>query len=226
MKFIGITGGVGAGKSAILAYLAQMPDTKVLLADEIAHRLMEPGTDCYHEIVNRFSGEDIFSSPVFKEEDKIVSKAELLVAHKIERNESKNRPFDNGKLAQVIFSDKKKREAMNAIVHPAVKDYVKKFYRKEVKRGKLEFLVLEAALLIEDHYDEICDEIWYVYTSEDIRRKRLIESRGYSDEKINNIFKSQLSEQEFRENATVVIDNNGTPEETFRQIEDALRTNH
>ena len=225
MKFIGITGGVGAGKSAILAYLAQMPDTKVLLADEIAHRLMEPGTDCYYEIVSRFAGEDIFSSPVFKEEDRIVSKAELLVAHKIERNEAKNRPFDNGKLAQVIFSDKKKRESMNAIVHPAVKDYVKKVYRKEAKRGKLEFLVLEAALLIEDHYDELCDEIWYVYTSEDIRRKRLKESRGYSDEKINNIFKSQLSEQEFRENATVVIDNNGTPEETFRQIEDALRLN-
>ena len=223
MKFIGITGGVGAGKSAILAYLAQMPDTKVMLADEIAHRLMEPGTDCYYKIVNRFAGEDIFSSPVFQEGNTILSPAELLVAHKIERKEPKNKPFDNGKLAQVIFSDKKKREALNAIVHPEVKDYVKKVYREEVKRGHLEFLVLEAALLIEDHYDEICDEIWYIYTSEDIRRKRLIESRGYSNEKITNIFQSQLSEQEFRENASVIIDNNGTPEATFRQIEQALR---
>lgn len=223
MRFIGITGGVGAGKSAILSYFAQMPDTKVMLADEIAHKLMEPGTECYNEIVQRFAGEDIFSSPVFKEEDTILSPAELLVAHKIERKESKNRPFDTGKLAQVIFSDKKKRVALNGIVHPAVKAYVKKVYRQEAKKGQLELLVLEAALLIEDHYDEICDEIWYIYTSEEIRRKRLIDSRGYSNEKINNIFKSQLSEQEFRENSSVVIDNNGTPEETFHQIENALR---
>ena len=223
MRFIGITGGIGAGKSAILSYLAQKADTKVMLADEIAHKLMQPGTDCYNKIVQRFAGEDIFSSPVFKEDDTIVSTAELLVAHKIERREQKNMPFDNGKLANVIFYDKKKRAALNAIVHPAVKDYVKKVYRKEIKKGKLELLVLEAALLIEDHYDEICDEIWYVHTSEQIRRKRLIASRGYSNEKIDHIFKSQLSEQEFRENSSVVIDNNGTEEETFRQIETALR---
>ena len=63
MRFIGITGGVGAGKSAILAYLAEKPNTKVLLADEIAHDLMEPGTKCYEAIVERFCGEDIFAEP-------------------------------------------------------------------------------------------------------------------------------------------------------------------
>ena len=56
MRFIGITGGVGAGKSAILSYLANKPNTKVLLADEIAHELMEPGTDCYRKIVETFAG--------------------------------------------------------------------------------------------------------------------------------------------------------------------------
>ena len=223
MKFIGITGGIGAGKSAILSYLAQKSDTKVMLADEIAHKLMQPGTDCYNKIVQRFAGEDIFSSPVFKEEDTIVSTAELLVAHKIERKEQKNMPFESGKLANLIFSNEKKRRTLNAIVHPAVKDYVKEVYRQELKKGKLKLLVLEAALLIEDHYDEICDEIWYIHASEHIRRKRLITSRGYSNEKIDHIFKSQLSEQEFRENSSVVIDNNGTTEETFRQIETALR---
>ena len=60
MRFIGITGGVGAGKSAILSYLKEKPNTKVLLADEIAHELMMPGTECYEKIVARFAGEDIF----------------------------------------------------------------------------------------------------------------------------------------------------------------------
>lgn len=195
MRFIGITGGVGAGKSAILSYLAEKPNTRVMLADEIAHKLMEPDTDCYRQIVERFAGEDIFG------------------AH----------GFDRNKLAYVIFGNSAKREAMNAIVHPAVKEYVRQQYALELQKGQLELLILEAALLIEEEYDEICDELWYIYTSEENRRHRLKESRGYSDEKIDNIFKSQLSEQEFRESTQVTIDNNGDLEETYQQIEKALR---
>lgn len=204
MRFIGITGGVGAGKSAILSYLANKPKTKVMLADEIAHELMEPGTDCYGKIVESFKGEDIFelseTGDVLKE----------------------NPPFHRGKLAQVIFSDEKKRRQMNAIVHPAVKDYVRKVYEEENQKGQLDLLVLEAALLIEEKYDEICDELWYIYTNESNRRARLKASRGYSDEKIDGIFASQLSEAEFRAATQKVIDNNGDLEATYRQIEVAL----
>jgi len=195
MRFIGITGGVGAGKSAILSYLAEKPKTRVMLADEIAHELMEPGTDCYKQIEERFAEEDIFAE----------------------------HGFDREKLARIIFGDSLKREAMNAIVHPAVKEYVRKQYALELEKGELELLILEAALLIEEEYDEICDELWYIYTSEENRRKRLKESRGYSDEKIDSIFKSQLSETEFRESTQVAIDNNGNLNETYQQIEKALR---
>ena len=195
MRFIGITGGVGAGKSAILSYLAEKPKTRVMLADEIAHELMEPGTDCYKQIEERFAEEDIFAE------------------HGLDRE----------KLARIIFGDSLKREAMNAIVHPAVKEYVRKQYALELEKGELELLILEAALLIEEEYDEICDELWYIYTSEENRRNRLKESRGYSDEKIDNIFKSQLSEIEFRESTQVTIDNNGDLKETYQQIEKALR---
>ena len=137
--------------------------------------------------------------------------------------EKQNGSFDRGKLAQVIFGNPAKREAMNAIVHPAVKEFVRQQYAFEVEKGELELLVLEAALLIEEDYGEICDELWYIYTSEANRRKRLKESRGYSDEKIDNIFKSQLNEKEFRESTQVTIDNNGDLEETYQQIEKALR---
>lgn len=60
MKFIGITGGVGAGKSEILSYLAKKPGTKVMLADEIAHDLMKPGTECYNQIQSVFAGKIYF----------------------------------------------------------------------------------------------------------------------------------------------------------------------
>lgn len=195
MKFIGITGGVGAGKSEILSYLAKRPRTRVMLADEIAHDLMEPGTDCYDEICTAFSGEDIFLP---------------------------EGGFDRKKMAVVIFSDEKKRELMNGIVHPAVKKYVIAEAEKERQRGEISLLVLEAALLIEEHYDAICDELWYIYTREDIREKRLIASRGYSPEKVHQIFASQLAEEVYRSHCKVVIDNNGTVEETYRQMDLAL----
>ena len=212
MKFIGITGGVGAGKSAILSYLKQKPKTKVLLADEIAHELMEPGTDCYYRIVKTFVGEDIF---VDADANRMAEGAQLI---------REQRPFHRGKLAQVIFSDASKREQMNAIVHPAVKEYVHKVYADELEKNELDLLVLEAALLIEEKYGEICDELWYIYTSEENRRARLKESRGYSDEKIDHIFASQLKEEEFRSATAVTIDNNGNLEQTYQQIENALRS--
>ena len=115
MKFIGITGGVGAGKSKILDYFAGKPNVRVMLADEIAHDLMEPGTDCYENLRERFESEDIYC------ED----------GH-----------FDRIKLAAVIFSDEDKREQLNAIVHPAVKEYVKQQLLEERRQGQLQLLVL------------------------------------------------------------------------------------
>lgn len=191
MKFIGITGGVGAGKSAILEYIEKNYHAKVMLADEIAHDLMMPGTKCYDTIKAEFAKEAIFLE---------------------------NGTFNRSKMAEVIFGNDKKRDRMNAIVHPAVKEYILEVYQKEKKKGALDYLILEAALLIEEHYDEICDELWYIDTSEDNRRKRLKVNRGYSDEQIDNIFKSQLTEEEYRRHCTVVIDNDCDVEEAFLQI--------
>lgn len=195
MRFIGITGGVGAGKSAILAHLASKPGIRVMLADEIAHDLMQPGTECFQKLKEKFAGEDIYQP---------------------------DGSFDRAQLAAVIFSDDRKREELNAIVHPAVREYVLQQKEAEERAGKLFLLVLEAALLIEEHYDEICEELWYIYTAEDIRRARLMESRGYSKEKVQHIFDSQLKESEYRSHCTVVIDNNGDLAETYRQIDKAL----
>ena len=195
MKFIGITGGVGAGKSAILQYLSEKEHIRVMLADEIAHDLMEQGTSCYREIVEAFLFEDIFKP---------------------------GGGFDREKLAKVIFSSEEKRLKMNSIVHPAVKEYVRNQFALEKEKGELDFLVLEAALLIEDHYDEVCDELWYIYATPEVRRERLVASRGYSEEKIRQIFASQLPEEIYRKKCKVTIDNNGDLSETFLQIEKAL----
>ena len=182
MKFIGITGGVGAGKSTILAYLRKNYRVRTLVADEAAHEIMEPGYDCYVRLQKEFAQEKIWLH---------------------------NGRFNRQRLAEIIFADEEKRERLNSIVHPAVKEYILKEVEKERRSGSTDYVVLEAALLIEDGYDKICDELWYVYVTEENRRKRLIENRGYSDEKIEQMFAAQLSEGEYRRHCQVIIDNNG-----------------
>ena len=197
MRFIGITGGVGAGKSEVMSYLAALPHTRTMLADRIAEQLMEPGGVCYDAIKELFREDD-----VIKEDGSI----------------------DRPAMAAVLFADAKKREAVNAVVHPAVKQYVLQQLEEEKKKGELTFLFLEAALLIEQEYGEICDELWYIYTSEEVRRERLRENRGYSDEKIDRIFASQLSEEGYRSACAHEINNNGTREEMIESVQKLINS--
>lgn len=211
MLFVGITGGVGAGKSEILNFIRENYNSRVMLTDEIAHDLMEPGTECYKRL------KALFDTEVLKQDPSMQALFEADEAFSVYQEDG---TFHRPNLAKVIFSDDAKREALNAIVHPAVKQYVMEQYALEKQRAtaRLDLLVVESALLIDDHYDAICEEMWYIYTSEDNRRARLKASRGYADEKIDSIFASQLSEDTFRIHCGEVIDNNGTTKESFKQI--------
>ena len=111
---------------------------------------------------------------------------------------------------------------INQIMHPLVNSYIIELINTEKRNNIYDFLFIEAALLIENGYDKIVDELWYIYADVEVRRKRLRESRGYSDTKINNILKSQLSEDEFRKHCRVVIDNSGELDNAFRQVDAEL----
>ena len=76
---------------------------------------------------------------------------------------------------------------------------------------------------MEDGYKEICDEIWYIYAREEIRRERLKISRGYSDEKITSMIQMQKSENEFREGCDRTIDNSSLWKETCSQLKKCVR---
>ncbi|WP_246599162.1 dephospho-CoA kinase [Sellimonas caecigallum] len=194
MRIIGITGGVGAGKSTVLSYMEKHCGAVICQADKTAHELEEPGEECYSRIVAQF-GNSILSA---------------------------DGTIDRKRLGSIVFGDRVSLEKLNAIVHPAVKDRIQMRIREEKGKGT-ELFVIEAALLIEDHYDEICDELWYIYADEDVRRRRLKETRGYSDERIDGILKSQKSEEEFRTHCHVTVDNSGDMEETCIQIKKALQ---
>ena len=113
------------------------------------------------------------------------------------------------------------KKALNGLIHPAVRRTSDAFTAEARARGKGVY-VIEAALLIEEHYDEICDELWYIYASEDVRAKRLAESRGYDMTRIRNMMASQLSEEAFEAGCSVKIDNGGEPEKAFREIDERL----
>lgn len=130
--------------------------------------------------------------------------------------------LDRERLAQIIFTDGKERAALNEIVHPAVKEEVRKIIKRE-ERKHTSLFILEAALLLDDHYEQICDEIWYVYVEDAIRKKRLIYARGYDAEKVDDIIASQLPKDVFLRNCDRVIDNSGIFEETKMQLDEMVR---
>ena len=112
-----------------------------------------------------------------------------------------------------------KPDEVNALIHPAVKDKVRERTAKAKEEGKVDFVFIEAALLIEAGYLPELDELWYVCAGESLRAKRLMEARGYSTERIEGIMEQQLTEEEFRKYAHRVIVNDGTIEELKEQID-------
>ncbi|MCQ2522141.1 MAG: dephospho-CoA kinase [Lachnospiraceae bacterium] len=196
MVTIGITGGVGAGKTTILEFLKKNYSCRVLVADEIAHFLEGKGQSCYNKLVMAF-GNGILAA---------------------------DGEIDKKAFAQVLFASEENRQIVNEIVHPEVKKYILEAIEEEQKKGT-PVVFLEAALLIECGYDKILDELWYIYASEEIRRVRLKASRGYSDEKVDGIFKSQLSDEIFRSKCRLVIDNGAEKDVATKQIATYMQTN-
>ena len=194
MKIIGITGGVGSGKSRVLSYLEEQYKAVICQADHVAWKLQEPGERSYCKIVEHF-GKYILN------EDKTINRAAL---------------------GKIVFNDESELQVLNQITHPAVKEYIVDWIESERNKGSALFII-EAALLLEDNYDLICDEIWYIFAKENVRRERLKTSRNYTDEKIDSMIANQHTEAYFREQCQITIDNSGDFDDTCIQIEQIMR---
>lgn len=194
MKIIGITGGVGAGKSTILDHLEKQYNACVLQADKIGHLVMEPGGICYGQVIALF-GKQIIKN---------------------------DKTIDRKMVSDVVFAHEEMRQKLDDIIHPAVKSYILDKIEEQKKAG-CTLMIVEAALLLEDHYDAFCDKVWYIHTDQEIRIERLMSSRGYTREKAENIIARQATEGFFREHADYIIQNNGDLDETWRQIEEGIR---
>ena len=187
---IGITGGVGSGKSSVIACLKERVSCRVFCADEEAKKLYVPQSPVYDEITA------VMGTGAFDE----------------------NGEVDKKRFAERLYGEPGLIDRINAIVHPAIEGLILDAMAEERISGKHEFFFVEAALLIECGYEELLDEIWYVYASEAVRRERLKASRGYDDERIDNVMKSQLTDSEFRAHCRRIIDNDGSREKMMRSV--------
>ena len=194
MRIIGITGGIGSGKSSVLELLKNNFNAFIIKADDVAKETMEIGHAGYNKVL------EIFGEQILDNDKNIVRE----------------------KLAEIVFSNKNKLIVLNSIIHPLVK----KLITEQIGQLKCEeiydYIFIEAALLIEDHYEILCDELWYIYASEDVRIERLRTSRNYDDDKIKEVFKNQLKPEEFKRHCKIIINNNKSLDDTLLQIKTLL----
>lgn len=194
MKILGITGGVGTGKSVVLSYLKEKKGVVVYEADQIARVQQQPGTVCYDAMIAHF-GDGILLD---------------------------NLELDRKKIGGIVFADESELLALNKIVHPEVRKNILELIEFHQLMGTKLF-VMEAAILFEGAYERICDETWYIYADETIRLHRVMESRGYSETQFQQMISHQMSEEKFREHAHKMIENNGDMSCLYEKIEENLK---
>lgn len=191
---IGLTGGIASGKSVIARHLASHGAVHID-ADELARQVVEPGEPALADIQREF-GSDVIDA-----------------GGRLDRNA----------LADVIFSDPERRAALNAIVHPAVKRRARELMTAAEAADPRAIIVYDVPLLIEAKIDaeHAFDIIVVAHANTRTRMDRLIELRGLSREEAMHRLNSQVTDTERLAIADLVIDTNGTIDETLEQA-DAL----
>ncbi len=176
---IGLTGGAGSGKSYVAGLLENVCKVCHINTDQISRLQMQKGGCVYQKVLKQFG-------PEFLDDEGEINRK---------------------KLGEYIFQRPEELAVLNAITHPPVKEEVRHII-EAAKDSGYDVILLESALLIEAGYKEICDEVWYVYANREIRKKRLQETRGYSEARVHDMFRSQKTDRFFREHADYVIENN------------------
>ena len=195
MKVIGITGGIGCGKSFVMEQLEERYHAAVILTDLVAHDLMQPNGGSYEEIIKHF-GNGILK------EDKTI---------------------DRQALGAIVFQNKEALLTLNQITHPNVKKEVIRRIKAIREEGTASIIMVEAALLIEEQYDQICDELWFIDASDEVRIERLMQKRGYTREKCRAIMGQQLEREAFLKHCQRVIHNDTTKEAVIAQLDAIMK---
>lgn len=194
---IGVTGGVGAGKSTVLDILKNEYNAHVILSDDVAKKLMEPGMASYEAVVS-FFGEEILTA-------------------------GKDSEIDRNALAKIVFNDEEKLKTLNSLTHPKVKEEISHLINTYYSEDPDGMIVIESALLIDAGYRNIVDEVWAVIAEPEVRISRLMETRGYSKERSLDVMDKQKSNEVFIKKSDFAVHNSGHIDDTRRQIAERVK---
>jgi dephospho-CoA kinase len=213
MKVIGITGGIGSGKSVVSDHLKELGDY-VIDADEISRKITEPGSPVLDELAEHF-GQDILTSG---RNDSAYSSMRFENGEKI----GSVKKLDRKKLADIVFHDKKKKVELESIVTEKVIAEVKRRIAHKRNEDKSGIIFLDAPTLFETGADVLTDEVWLITADRDKRIERIVErdhtDRASAEARIDN----QMSDEMKARMASKVIENNGSVEELLKKIDELL----
>jgi dephospho-CoA kinase len=181
MLTIGLTGGIGSGKSTVTALLAEL-GAPIIDADKVGHAIYAPGGPAYADMIAAF-GDQILAP---------------------------DRTIDRKKLGPIVFADPEALKRLNSIVHPKMFTRMREMVDEKRAAGERKPIVIEAAILIEANWQPLFNEIWLVVTSHDHVLARIERDRGMAREQIEARIRAQLPDDQRREHATTVITNDGT----------------
>lgn len=187
---IGLTGGIAAGKSTVSRMLTERGAALVDL-DQIAREVVNPGQEPLRLIAERFG-------PAVLNEDGTLNRA---------------------RLGEIVFSDEAERKALEAIVHPAIREQMlarmEAFQRERPER----LIVVDVPLLYESGLQSYFEQIMVVYVPRSVQLERLMKRNGLAEAEANRRIDAQMDIEEKRRMADIVIDNSESLEETERQVE-------
>jgi dephospho-CoA kinase len=181
VNVIGLTGGIGSGKSAASAILGELGAT-IIDADKVGHQVYEPWTPCWHDLVEAF-GEGIVAA---------------------------GGGIDRKQLAARVFADPLLLQKLNALVWPRIAEAIRERIGAMHGRTGAAPIVVEAAVLIEAGWQALVDEVWVVTASRERAIERVVATRGLSRAEVERRLDNQISDEERVAGAACVIRNDGT----------------
>jgi dephospho-CoA kinase len=189
---IGLTGGIGAGKSTVTQMLEAL-GAAVIDADKVGHQIYLPDLPAWREIVDTF-GPEVLNA---------------------------DRTINRQALGKLVFADPEALRTLNRIVHPKMFDRMGVLIAEMRARGGMKAIVVEAAVLIEANWMALVDQVWVVVASEAVVVDRLAKQRHLSSEQVRTRIAAQLTNDERLKHADVVIRNDGSLEEVCHAVQQA-----
>ncbi len=194
MEVIGLTGGIGTGKSTVSKFLSEN-NFAIVDADLISRQVVEPGKPLLKELA------EAFGNGIILEDGSL----------------------DRKGLAAIVFNDVEQRKLMDSIMHKEILAEMRRCMEEHIKEGKCRAVIIDAPLLFEIGLEEWCDQVWLVTADMDIRIQRVCARDNAKPEEVEARIRNQMSDDEKKKLSDEILDNSGSLESLHNQIKELMK---